>query len=201
MKITLSDTRLLLTKAAKASPSTRKRKGTFLVEASISLFILVAIAIVLVNASLNILQPRSWVMKQNLVDAYLSQEVAAMNNLDFSDKGNGAPFIGDGSVNGWGGADANGAAATLTDAQTVTLGLLPGFTAGTGNGRIYQGEVRRQLTELEASSAIPDFKPTTSGGAVALSDLGIKAYKLQSHVAYEIDGQTYIKSRTVIRSE
>jgi hypothetical protein len=194
MKKRLSDPKLRLMKAAQASPSIKKRKGTFLVEASISLFILVAIAIVLADASLNILQPRSWVMRQNLVDAYLSQEVAEANRVDFGS-------IGNSTFDGWGTADAFNAAATLTDARTVTLGLLPGFTAGTGNGRVYEGQVRRQLTELQGAVATPDFRSNTDGGAVSLADLGIQAYKLQSHVSYVIDGQTYIKSRTVIRSE
>lgn len=45
------------------------RRGAFLVEGAIALFLLVAISFVLLEASLNILKPRSYVMQQNMTDA------------------------------------------------------------------------------------------------------------------------------------
>ncbi|MFC5051631.1 hypothetical protein ACFPK9_13580 [Rubritalea spongiae] len=186
MKTTLSDSKLLLTQAAHASPSFKKRKGSFLIEASVSLFILVAIAIVLANASLNILQPRSWVMKQNLADAYLSKEVAAANKMDFDSIAAGTSLWGNGG---------------LTNAQAVTLGQLPSFVSG-GAGRAYGGEVRRERITLQGNirAAAGLFDPN-AGGRLALNRMGIRAYQLVSHVTYEIDGRTFVKSRTIVRSE
>lgn len=199
MKITLSDSRLLLTKAAHASPGIKKSKGSFLVETSISLFVLVAIAVVLVDSSINILQPRSWVMKQNLADAYLSKEVAEANRVDFSS-------IGDGSFGGWGTPSATGAgkdtiSGNMVSTADVALGKLPGFTLGTGNGRNFTGDVTRQVTALQTNGADGAFTPATNGGKLTLANLGIRAYRLQSHVSYTIDGTVYVKTRTIIRSQ
>ncbi|MGJ8673209.1 hypothetical protein [Rubritalea sp.] len=188
MKTTLSDSKLLLTNAADAPPGVLKRKGSFLVEASVSLFILVSIAIVLVNASFNILQPRSWVMKQNLADAYLSQEVAAANNVAFANIEAG--------TSAWGGG-------ALSAPAVQALGLLPGFSLGTGNGRAYNGQIMRQRTTLQGTQLAAGllFRPTNSGGALTTAQMGIRAYQLESHVSYVINGKTFIKSRTVVRSE
>lgn len=180
--------------AAKVSPGTKHPKGSFLVESSVSLVLLVAVALVLVNASLNILQPRVWTMKQNLADAYLSQEVALANRADFDDI--------TGGTSGWGGGAA-------TTPVTVVLGKQPGFIAGTDQGRDYSGTLTRVRvvpldldgTAMSNAATAANFGGGTTTGMLTLDDLGIRSYELQSHLSYVVDGRTYVKSRTIIRSQ
>lgn len=155
-------------------------------ESSISLFLLVAIALVLVTSSLNILKPRDWTMKQNLADAFLSREVALANRADFDSIHGGTSL--------WG---APGAATTTND---VVIGSLPGFTAG-GAGRPFEATVHRVIVPIQANAAIPDFSSGSATTPLSLADLGIRSYELHSHVVYTIGGDSYVKSRTVIRSQ
>lgn len=180
MKKTLLEPKLGIKKTRRLLP-----RGSFLIESTVSLFLLVVISLVLVDASFNILAPRTWTMQQNLVDAYLSQEVALANREPFSSIENGA--------SAWG-AGAN------VPTAAVTVGRLPGFVAG-GVGRNYNVvSVNRIRVTNQANNAVPGFKPT-AGAFFQLSDLGIRSYALQTHVVYTLNNQTYVKSRTVIRSQ
>lgn len=169
-----------------------RRRGSFLVEASIALFLLVAIAFVLVEASLNMLQPRSWVMKQNLADAYLSKEVALMNRVDFDSIVDGSSSWGSGTM-------------VHVGAAPLQIGTLPGFvsTDEGGVGRSFTANVYRMRLPLETSTSTPSFQVASGANVLSLSDLGIRAYKLQSHVVFSVDnGATqYVKTRTVVRSQ
>lgn len=184
----------------------RKRRGSFLLESAISLFLLVSISVVLLNSSFNILKPRNWTMKQNLVDAFLSQDVALANRIDFETIATGGtvnvlvPGEAATRATGWGnGAAAAAAIANATTQTNVTMGLLPSFTAG-GAGRPYTATVHRVRIPLQGNAAVADFAPA-NGASLTLADLGIRAYKLETHVEYTLGGNTYVKSRTVIRSQ
>lgn len=189
-----------MTPAAIASPSMpiqRDRKGSFLIEASVSLFLLIAVSLVLLNGSFNILKPRVWTMQQNLVDAYLSQEVARMNVVDFSLIQTGA--------SPWGAG--NGAQGVVGDTPGVLttggveMGLLPNFTAGAA-GRPYTAQVQRLRVPIYQPAAVAtSMKPAAGAAFMTPADLGIEMYELQTHVSYEVDGRTYVKSRTVVRSQ
>lgn len=165
-------------------------RGSFLVESTISLFLLVAISVVLVTSSMNILRPRNWTMKQNLVDAYLTQEVALANRVDFNAISAGTSSWGTGDAANYNPSVANG----------VVVGLLPSFTAG-GAGRPYTATVHRVRRPHQSNAAIANFTPSGAGGTIELGDLGIQCYELQTHVEYVLGGSTYVKSRTVIRSQ
>ncbi|WP_156817198.1 hypothetical protein [Rubritalea marina] len=141
---------------------------------------------------MNILKPRNWVMQQNLVDAFLSTEVAAASRVDFD-------TIAAGTSN-WGAGNA--AAAAIADAATtnnVQMGLLPGFVAG-GAGRAYTATVYRLRIPIQANAAAATFLPA-AGGFLDMSSMGIRCYELQTHVVYSLDGTNYVKSRSVIRSQ
>ena len=193
--------------AANASPVANQQRGSFLIETTISLFVLVAIAIVLLDASFNILKPRTWTMKTNLVDAYLSQEVALMNNLDFDDIAAGTDTSG--VTSGWG--IGNTSSADLTKAVTLNnavMGKMPGFTAGAGNGRDYVANVYRvrNIPQVSGativnSSTAADFGTGDAGQALTLADTGVNCYELQTHVVYTVGNDTYVKTRSVIRSQ
>lgn len=178
---------------AKAIPRARMRRGSFLVESSVSLFLLVVISLVLVDASINILKPRNWVMRQNLVDAFLSTEVAAASQVDFDDIVNG--------VSGWGtGTLATAAIGNAVTTNNVQMGLMPGFIQG-GAGRSYTATVHRLRIPIQANTAVATFQPAAGQTMMGMADMGIRCYELQTHVVYSLDGATYVKSRSVIRSQ
>lgn len=193
--------------AAKSPPSLHQRRGSFLIETTVSLFVLVAISIVLMSASFNILQPRTWTMKTNLVDAYLSQEVALMNNLDFDDIAAGTDTSG--VTTGWGtGASSTAALANAVVLNGTPMGRMPGFTAGPSNGRVYNANVYRVRiipqvngATIVNSTAVADFEQSSTGQALSLADTGVNCYELQTHVVYTVGNNTYVKTRSVIRSQ
>ncbi|MFC4991146.1 hypothetical protein [Rubritalea tangerina] len=194
MKISLLGSPLQKTRAVVASPGAKKRRGGFLIESSVSLFVLVAVAIVLLNASFNIVKPRNWVMRQNLVDAFLSQEIALMNRVSFDTIENG--------TSGWGsGSAATANLANAVSANDVLMGKMPGFTPGVDNGRDFTATVHRVRIPVETNTAVGTFTPSGTNDELVLADLGIRCYELQSHVVYTIDGETYVKTRSVIRTQ
>lgn len=204
---TLLESPLPMKRAAKASPIANQRRGSFLVETTISLFVLVAIAIVLMDASFNILRPRTWTMKTNLVDAYLSQEVALMNSLDFDDIAAGSDTSG--VTTGWGaGTTSTAVLANAVVLNGTPMGKMPGFTAGPNNGRDYTATVYRVRiipqvsgTTIVNSATAADFEQDAAGQALSLADTGVNCYELQTHVVYTVGNDTYVKTRSVIRSQ
>lgn len=148
-----------------------RRKGSFLVEGTIALFLLVSIAFALLQSTMAILKPRTYTIYQNMADAYLSVEVASANRIDFD--------------------------AISTDGQyplypasartQVVIGKLP----------ITQADVTADVIRTR----MPYTWTATGADALDFGTLGIQVWKLQSHLVYTIDGQEYVKSRTVIRSQ
>jgi len=199
---TLLQSQLPMKRAAKYYPGARQRRGSFLIETSISIFLLSAIAIVLLDASFNILKPRVWTMKTNLVDAYLSQEVALMNSLDFEDIADGTDDAGE-RINWGDGATSTAVFANAVQLDDVVMGKMPGFTAGADNGRDYPATVFRVRvipdTAKDNPTTAADFIPEATG--FNLKNTGVHCYELQTHVVYEIGGETYVKTRSVIRSQ
>ena len=216
MNKSLLESMLPIKDAAKAYPRAKQPRGSFLIETTISLFVLVAIAIVLLDASFNILKPRTWTMKTNLVDAYLSQEVALMNSIDFDDIINPEIDVND-DPTGWGSGSVS--VASLANAVPVTvdgtpggstdivMGKLPGFSSG-GAGRDYTARVYRlriipivNAATIVNSTTAADFEPGAEGDPLTLADTGVNCYELQTHVVYTVGNDTFVKTRSVIRSQ
>lgn len=148
------------------------RRGGFLVEGAIALFLLVVISLVLLESSLNILKPRSYAMMQNMTDAYLSYEVAYANRVDFD----GISTSGEWPVS------------PAYSESTVTVGTIPG--AGQVTATLKRTRVAPERMTAEGSDPILD-----------LDDLGIEIWELQSHLVYSIGSDEFYKSRTVVRSQ
>lgn len=149
-----------------------RRRGGFLVEGTIAVFLLVVIAFALLESSLNILRPRSYVMQQNMTDAYMSYEVAVANRVDFDEIATGGDW-------------------PLYPAHKdtkVTVGTLPG-----DGGNVTATLIRTRIAPTRTAHG--------GHPVLGLDDLGISIWKLQSHLVYTIGGQEYVKSRTVIRSQ
>lgn len=139
-----------------------------------SLSILTLLGLLMLQLSLNILQPRQWVLQQTLSDAYVSYERAYAERLPFQTLTS--------STSPW-------PAYPATASTQVELGRLPGGVAVTG-------------TVLRTRLPDPNNFPIDSGtGTLATNPASMKTWQVQSVVTYQIGGRTYAKSRTVIRSQ
>lgn len=159
-----------------ARGKTRSRQpGFLLVEATISLSILALLGLVMLKLSLNILQPRQWVLQQTLTDAYMTYERAYAERLPFQTlTSDTSPWP---------------AYPTTATTNQVELGQLPGGVAVTG-------------TVLRTRLPDPNNYPIDGGaGTTATNPASMKVWQVQSVLTYQIGGRRYAKSRTVIRSQ
>ena len=145
-----------------------------LVESALALSILTVLAITLLKLSLNILQPRQWVLQQVVSDAYMTYERAYAERIPFGD------LLA---------ADSPWPTYPATTATTVQVGRLPG-------GKYITGTVTR------TRFADPGNLTADGGsGTVTTNPAAMKIWKAQSVLTYTIGGLTYAKSRTVMRSQ
>lgn len=150
----------------------RLRKGSLLIEGSLALSLIVAISLILLDASINVLKPRVYTIHQNMSDAQISYEVAYANRVDFDSISSGSsewPLY------------------PATKDSTVTIGTLPGGIDVTAEVKRF----RKSLTRTTAGA-----EPV-----LGLGDLGIEVWELQSVLAYKVGGKEYVKACTVIRSQ
>jgi hypothetical protein len=150
-----------------------------LLEAMVALSLLTCLGLVLLKLSLNILQPRQWIVKQTLSDAYLTFERARAERIPFESLvANDSPWP---------------AYPTVTT-TTVTLGRLPDTQVGAGT------VVTGTLTCTRIAD--PGNYPLDGGtGTIDTNPAAIKVWKAQSVLTYTIGSRTYAKSRTVLRSQ
>jgi len=145
-----------------------------LLEATYAMAFLSALGLVLLKLSINITAPRQWTLQATITDAYMTYEKAYAQRLPFSE------LLGSSSP--WPQYPAK-------SEFEVELGRLPG-------GAPIEGTVIR--------TRIPDGNnfPTDGGsGTTTTNPAGMKVWKFQSLVVYEVGGREYVKSRTVVRSQ
>lgn len=148
------------------------RRGSFLIEGTLALSLIVAISLILLDTSINVLKPRIYTIHQNMTDAQISYEVAYANRADFdslSESSSEWPLY------------------PATKDSTVTIGTLPG-------GQDITAVVKRFRKNLTRTTY--GAQPV-----LGLSDLGIEVWELQSVLVYQIGGKEYVKACTVIRSQ
>jgi hypothetical protein len=139
-----------------------------------ALSVLTAVGLVLLKLSLNILAPRQWVLQQTVTDAYLTYERSYAERVPFE------TLVSAGSP--W-------PVFPATSESTVELGRLPGGTPITGR-------------VIRSRSADPLNYPVDGGsGTVDTNPAGMKTWRAQSVVVYQIGSRNYAKSRTVLRSQ
>jgi hypothetical protein len=149
-----------------------------LVEAMMALSLLTVLGLVLLKLSLNILHPRQWILQQTLTDAYMTYERAFAERVPFETL-TGAnspwPMSTPGAIN--------------TVSTQVQIGRLPG-------GNLVTGTVAR--------TRFPDpgnFPVDHGAGDEATNPAAMKIWRVQSVLTYRIGDRTYLKSRTVLRSQ
>lgn len=152
----------------------RPRRGSFLVEAAISLAVLTALGLILLKLSLNVTLPRQWTMMQSLTDSYVSFEKAYAQRISF------AQLTGE---------DSPWPTSPTTRTTTVEIGRLP-------------GGVPVEATVVRMKVADTNNLPSKGGTGTAVTNpAGLEVWKLISVVRYEVGERTYVKSRTVVRSQ
>jgi hypothetical protein len=145
-----------------------------LVEMAISMTLLGVLGLTLLKLSLNVTAPRQWTLQQSITDAYLTFEKATAQRAPFEE------ITGDASL--WPMSPA-------IAATPVELGRLPGGAAITG-------------TISRTRFADTNNLPAKGGeGNAVTNPSGMEVWRLQSVVRYEVGGRTYLKSRTVVRSQ
>ncbi len=142
------------------------------------------VGLAMLKLCLNITAPRQWTLQQSITDAYLTFEKASAQRQTFE------------TITG---ADSPWPEYPAVAETEVVLGVLPG-------GREIRGTVSR--TRSADTRNIPKnvvYNPDdpTNAVTVALQDnpSRMEVWKLQSVVRYSVGGRTYLKARTVVRSQ
>ena len=152
----------------------RRSRGAILIEATYALTFLTGLSLILLKLAINVTAPRQWTLQQTITDAYLTYEKAYAQRLPFEDLLGG--------TSPWPVYPAKSEA-------NVVLGKLPG-------GKEISGTVVRTRT--------PDsnnFPIDGGSGTISTNPAGMKVWKFQSLLLYEVGGRQYVKSRTVVRSQ
>jgi len=174
----------------------RLAKASLLIEMTVALTLLVALGFIMIRGTLDLTAPRRWIILQNITDAYMSYEQAYAERISFNVMNDTQPVIDIGNP-----ADPSDDTPVASPwpleansiAQNVVVGTLPG-------GNVVTGTITRVR--------VPDTNNLdTAGGSVApasieaLNPSEVETWRLQSHLTYDIGGVTYLKSRTVVRSQ
>jgi hypothetical protein len=145
-----------------------------LLEAMMSLSVITLLGLLLLKLSLNILQPRQWVLQQTVTDAYMTYERAYAERIPFETLvSNASPWP----------------AHPTTNTSVVEIGRLPG---------------NRPITGVVTRTRFPDSGnyPIDGGiGTLATNPAAMKVWKAQTVLTYRIGSRSYAKSRTVLRSQ
>jgi len=166
------------------APHPRIRSGSMLIEMTVALGLLTAIAYMLLLGTLNLLPPRQWVIMQNVTDAYLTYEEAYARRISFDEL---TSTISD---------------EELTSPTTPKWPISPkkqtdtDFEIGKSPGGIpiIGTVVRTRVVDGNNITA------TSGAAAQALNPAKMETWQLQSHLTYSIGGKDYVKSRTVVRT-
>lgn len=150
------------------------RRGIALVEATLAMSVLSIAGLLLLKLSLNVIYPRQYSLQQVLSDSYLTFERARAERIPFESLlAAGSPW------------PAYPEVAT----EEVEIGKMPGGAQVTG-------------TVLRTRLADPENYPIDGGsGTVATNPAAMKVWRVQSILRYKIAERTYVKSRTLVRSQ
>lgn len=128
----------------------------------------------LLKLSLNVTAPRQWTLQQTVSDAYITFEKASAQRQSFDDLTS---------------ANSLWPVYPTMATTTVEMGKLPG-------GRPINGEVTR------TRFADPNNLPSKGGSGTAVTNpASMEVWRFQSIIRYQVGSRTYLKSRTVVRSQ
>jgi hypothetical protein len=150
------------------------RRGSALIETTIAMAMLSVLGMALMKLSLNVTAPRQWTLQQTVTDAYMTFEKATAQRLSFADLTSN---------------DSLWPVYPTLSTITVQMGRLPG-------GAPINGVVTR------TRFADPNNLPGKGGsGTPVTNPASMEVWRFQSVVRYNVGGRSYLKSRTVVRSQ
>lgn len=155
-------------------PRYGKTCGFMLVEMTMSLSLLTVVGLILLKLSLNVIHPRQHTLQQVLTDSYLTYERSLAERTPFED------IVSNQSL--W-------PMYPQLATEQVYIGKLPG-------GQSVYGDITR--TRVPDSDNYPIDGGT---GNLASNPAAMKIWRVQSILSYKISDRTYVKSRTVVRSQ
>ncbi|MCU0795886.1 MAG: hypothetical protein MUF31_08125 [Akkermansiaceae bacterium] len=145
-----------------------------LLEATYALMFLTGLSLTMMKLALNVTAPRQWTLQQTVTDAHLTYEKALAQRMAFTDLVS--------TTSPWPVYPAKAE-------SSVVLGKLPGAK-----------EIRGTVIRTRFADAT-NFPADGGSGTTATNPAGIRTWRFQSILTYEISGRTYVKSRTVVRSQ
>lgn len=151
-------------------------RGSMLIELTVAMGLLTAVGLILLRGSLDVMLPRQWVIQQNITDSYLTYEESYAKRISFEE---------------FTASDSDWPEYPSTSTNTVELGKMPGGLAVTGT------VVRTRIAD---DSNVPDPSESDYASKLAANPAKMETWKLQSHLTYTIGNNTYLKSRTVVRT-
>lgn len=148
-------------------------RGSALVEVAMGYGMLVIVAMISLKSSINAVTGQSWTVKQTMSDAFLTRETALASRIPFDD-----------AI----GASSSWPVSPDVATSTVTIGRLPG-------GNLVSATLHR--TRIADTNNL-----TTAGGSgtAATNPHAFESWRLQSILVYEVNGRSYMKSRTTVRT-
>lgn len=152
--------------------SRNRRRGSALIEISLSYATLVIVGLLSLKASVNATSGQAWTVKQAMSDAYITRETALASRIPYDTlTGASSPWPSYPSVS----------------STTVTIGKLPG-------GHLVSAMLHR--TRIPESNNLASAGGT---GTATTNPSGTEAWKVQSILSYTVNDRQYVKSRTVLR--
>ncbi len=154
----------------------RLQSGFVLVEATAAMSLLAVVGVILFSLMMNVITPRQYAFQQVLSDAYLTFERAQAERVPFetllSDDDTLWPEFPD-----------------VATTEDIEIGTLPGGTVVTGS-------------VIRTRYADESNYPADGGSGTELTNpAAMKTWRVQSVLRYTIANRTYVKSRTVIRTQ
>ena len=150
------------------------RRGSVLIETTIAMTMLSILGLALLKLSLNVTAPRQWTLQQTVTDAYMTFEKASAQRQSFDQLTS---------------ANSLWPVYPTLAATTVEMGKLPG-------GRPINGVVTR--TRFADANNLPAKGGT---GTALTNPASMEVWRFQSIIRYQVSGRSYLKSRTVVRSQ
>ena len=160
------------------NPRSRKprtlRRGFALIEATMAMSVLSLVGLLLLKLSLNVISPRQNALQQVLSDSYMTFERARADRIPFE------------SLLA---SDSPWPAYPTVATEDVVIGKMPGAKTVTGT------VIRTRIADVD------NFPIDGGTGTVTSNPSAMKTWRVQSILRYKIADRTYVKSRTLVRSQ